>query len=213
MFKRQLIFWVTFLHCSSHLHTRTRSLFKCFLEWEKIGNQVEVRAGPHGKGRSENSYFSFFLDAFIIRASFWSVLSTLFIWKWPFSNPTEYTLFAPKALSTLPRCPRNASIDSRPHYRFNAFSTVLTRTSENAPVIFSVTVFISIRFLSSTLLQMYAFSFWSLSRAFSNWFVSNGNTLVHCVQILYKTLFGGGGWGTNRVYYGDSKIENTHRDF
>ena len=199
MFKRQLIFWVTFLHCSTHLQTRTRSLFKCFLEWEKIGNQVEVRAGSHGKGRSKNS--------------FWSVLSTLFIWKWPFSNPTKYTLFAPKALSTLPRCPRNASIDSRPHYRFNAFSTVLTRTSENAPVIFSVTVFISIRFLSSTLLQMYAFSFWSLSRAFSNWFVSNGNTLVHCVQILYKTLFGGGGWGANRVYYGDSKIENTHRDF
>ena len=142
MFKRQLIFWVTFLHCSTHLQTRTRSLFKCFLEWEKIGNQVEVRAGSHGKGRSKNSYFSFFLDAFIIRASFWSVLSTLFIWKWPFSNPTKYTLFAPKALSTLPRCPRNASIDSRPHYRFNAFSTVLTRTSENAPVIFSVTVFI-----------------------------------------------------------------------
>ena len=83
----------------------------------------------------------------------------------------------------------------------------------HTPVIFSVTVFISIRFLSSTLLQMYAFSFWSLSRAFSNWFVSNGNTLVHCVQILYKTLFGGGGWGANRVYYGDSKIENTHRDF
>ena len=130
-----------------------------------------------------------------------------------FRIPPNTLCSPPKALSTLPRCPRNASIDSRPHYRFNAFSTVLTRTSENAPVIFSVTVFISIRFLSSTLLQMYAFSFWSLSRAFSNWFVSNGNTLVHCVQILYKTLFGGGGWGANRVYYGNSKIENTHRDF
>ena len=127
MFKRQLIFWVTFLHCSTHLQTRTQSLFKCFLEWEKIGNQVEVRAGSHGKGRSKNSYFSFFLDAFIIRASFWSVLSTLFIWKWPFSNPTKYTLFAPKALSTLPRCPRNASIDSRPHYRVRFLLSSLER--------------------------------------------------------------------------------------
>ena len=59
-----------------------------------------------------------------------------------FRIPPNTLPFAPKALSTLPRCPRNASIDSRPHYRFNAFSTVLTRTSENAPVIFSVTVFI-----------------------------------------------------------------------
>ena len=122
-----------------------------------------------------------------------------------FRIPPNTLPFAPKALSTLPRCPRNASIDSRPHYRFNAFSTVLTRTSENAPVIFSVTVFISIRFLSSTLLQMYAFSFWSLSRAFSNWFVSNGNTLVHCVQILYKTLFGGGGWGQTECIMGIRK--------
>ena len=139
----------------------------------------------------------------------------------PYLSENDHFRIPPNTLCSPPRpclhyhvvLETHRSILVHTTYRFNAFSTVLTRTSENAPVIFSVTVFISIRFLSSTLLQMYAFSFWSLSRAFSNWFVSNGNTLVHCVQILYKTLFGGGGWGANRVYYGDSKIENTHRDF
>ena len=48
-----------------------------------------------------------------------------------FRIPPNTLPFAPKALSTLPRCPRNASIDSRPHYRFNAFSTSLPKTFEN----------------------------------------------------------------------------------
>ena len=117
MFKRQLIFWVTFLHCSTHLQTRTRSLFKCFLEWEKIGNQVEVRAGSHGKGRSKNSYFSFFLDAFIIRASFWSVLS----------SENDHFRIPPNTLCSPPRpCP-HYHVVLETHRSILVHTTVLMR--------------------------------------------------------------------------------------
>ena len=77
----------------------------------------------------------------------------------------------------------------------------------HAPVIFAVTVFILMRFLSSTLLQ-YVFVFVLITfSAFSNWFVSNGNTLFS--NFIQTFIGGGGGVGANRVYYGDSKIENT----
>ena len=93
----------------------------------------------------------------------------------------------------------NASIDSRPHYRFDAFSTVRTETCEKnctlwlklntmrmpqtrAPVIFYRFHFdtFSTRapprvFHHLYYCDMYAFSFWSTLRAFSNRCVCDEN--------------------------------------
>ena len=139
------------------------------------------------------------------------------------------TLFAPKALSTLMRCPRkridrfsstlpfwcvfdfpHSNVRKRLNCTLWRKLNSMRMLKSHVPVIFSVIVFILMRFLSSILLQ-YVCVFVLISfSAFSNWFVSNGNTLVHCVQILYKPSLGEGGEvGANRVYYGDSKIENS----